>query len=1535
LAVGSKIGEAYIQLEARMGKYEAQLKSAEVMTGKSVGKMQSKFQALAPTFRKVGIGMGLAGGAITAAVVGTFKAFTDYETKLVDMAKVTGESFESIEEKITSIDPILGSSTQLMAGYYQVISAGVKDPVKALETLTIAAQTAKAAHVDQSEVVKGITKMMAGYEGAIKSTSEAADLLFSIEKEGQTSVAELIPVIGGLAKVSSDLNIDQIAMAASMATITKTAGSTAEASTQYEAILTGLMKPTENMTKAISKMGYETAEAAIKELGFVQVLKNLEEETGGSAQALGELFGRKEAMIGFSALGAKGFETLNDTIVEVGKGVGSQKRAFDEWSKSGQASIEEIKNTFVNFGVDVGRILAPKIKELMGKITDIIKKISDWAKAHSGITSAIVKFAVVLGPLLVGLGGLLMVLPGLVTLAPLVGAAFHTMLGPVGLVTAAIAGAVAAFLYFYKTNEKFAAFINKMGGAIKTFVTDAWDRLVWLIKNWGEVWEAAKQIVTETFKFIGKTIWKVLTNKDAFIAFIKLWSQLYISVGKIITDTMVFVGKVIARASSIIWAPIWESLKWLGEQFAYWFGKIENAILKAIGTAVKWVTEKFVKLANFITQKVLNPIIAGFESFANAILGSIGWVVEKIIRLFGKLPNFILKAFGTSKEEVKQFATDIKEKFEVELGRIPEIAEDALTFEIPQKTLQEPKKFADRMSDAWEIIKAQYRDIPGDLAIYLKQLETEWNEITAAAGEFGDAVGVEEYKAKIDGVIAKLKELGIDTTELEKTQKELQEQLDKTAGSVNKLTKNLDNLKDVAIATGKKLVKSFDDFEDVAIPATANVTDAIVVFLKKLDGVTEAIEKIPPALAKIKDIDALGDINEALEALYMSFKPFPPVIEKVSKALQEIKDVEALGDINEALELLYMSFKPLPRTIEKTRLNLEKIKDVDALGDINEALELLYLSFRPLPEAIKKIPIGIKKAEDVIVPAFVNISVALRDWIIMMTKPLPAAIKAIPIAVEKAKDVIVGATDEEIQAILDLIKEWKKARNEVKTFAEIAADTWASAYESIGRAAFSSIVDIIRGVKTMEEAFLEFAKKLQTIVVDALLNLAVAAAKSGNAIAAIFLGLGALIVATFDKIISELDGSAEAARDLENALSRIGATTEWLEESFKDIGISLTGSINNAERAIRNLQQAQEDLALNTREKLIKELDNYYDYRVLKEMDLTELLALSAETRLGLEAGTLEEIAETAEEVAEREKDAKVGTLAAIEDAYAKESALIDKKIKLIEIEITLLMAAAQAERGNLEAAEQLRRKALADLSQMLYTEEELLEMEEEKKKARKGEKKGIDDVADATKDATRETKKYGREGKRSADDVRNAFGRTRREIEDLEGSTDKARVGIEDWGDAGRMNAQKLTEGFNEARIGIELWGNEIDKLPKQIDIGWDIPDFPELKIPTQTIYTDWGIDTPDFPRLQNYQIGTPYVPRTQVAVVHKGEAIIPAGQNRAGGAGGNGGTQVVYERGAIRMIVQGGINQQVDLEKAMDYLAKKQTELMRRPGR
>lgn len=394
---------------------QAQRASKEM--GRSFAKFTTDHSA---QFRKVGMVSAAAGAVIALAVKKMRGSFNEYESALVDMGKITDESLESIQARMKELPPILGSLTDLTKGYYQIVSAGIKEPVEAVNTLTVAAQTAAAAHMNQSEVVKGLTKMMEGYQGRIESVSEAADLMFAIEKEGQTTVAELIPVIGGLATMSANLKISQDEMGASMAVITKTAGSTAEAATEYEGVLTGLMKPTDAMTAAIKKMDFATAEAAIEELGFVEVLRRLDEATGGSSEKLGELFGRKQAILGVSKLTANEMITLKDTIVSVAGKAGMASKAFAAWSETGEALNTTTKNVTENLLILIGDALDPMMDALQERLTTTIELMGKWVEANAPLAASIAQLTAGFGIFLIPFGALMMMMPGLVIALPII-----------------------------------------------------------------------------------------------------------------------------------------------------------------------------------------------------------------------------------------------------------------------------------------------------------------------------------------------------------------------------------------------------------------------------------------------------------------------------------------------------------------------------------------------------------------------------------------------------------------------------------------------------------------------------------------------------------------------------------------------------------------------------------------------------------------------------------------------------------------------------------------------------------------------------------------------------------------------------------------------------------------------------------------------------------------------------------------------------------------------------------------------------------
>ncbi|MFA9396569.1 MAG: phage tail tape measure protein [Halodesulfovibrio sp.] len=309
-----------------------------------------------------GLGLGLGGMEM-------YQQARDFETALTDMSKVTTRDLGLIRTEIMSLPPELGNATELMRGYYQVISSGVTDPAKAMDVLVTSAKSAKAAHTAQDDVVKALTKTMAGFGGEVKSAAEASDLLFSIEKVGQTSFAELVPVVGDLSTLSHALGLNTAELGGALAHVTQTAGSTSQAATQYKAVLMGLYKPTENMQKLLTKMGYTSGKALVADKGFVGALRAVKEESEKSGIALGKVFESSEALIGLNALFSNSFETLTSNIAAVEQGVGGSNAAWKRWLTTSQAMEEALKNQLGNTLVDLGTELLPLVKSGMTDLT--------------------------------------------------------------------------------------------------------------------------------------------------------------------------------------------------------------------------------------------------------------------------------------------------------------------------------------------------------------------------------------------------------------------------------------------------------------------------------------------------------------------------------------------------------------------------------------------------------------------------------------------------------------------------------------------------------------------------------------------------------------------------------------------------------------------------------------------------------------------------------------------------------------------------------------------------------------------------------------------------------------------------------------------------------------------------------------------------------------------------------------------------------------------------------------------------------------
>lgn len=350
---------------------------------KEFGVLENKTSLLTKSLEAMGgkigaaIGGAFAFGSIAAIGKEAYTISKDYESALVDMGRVTDRELSLISKDISTLGPQLGSGTELMTGYYQIMSAGINDSVEALDFLTTASQTAKSAHIDQASVVKALTALMFGYGGEIKSAAEASDLLFAIDKQGKTSVAELVPVIGELASTAHQAGITADEMGAAIAALSQTTGSTSEAATEFKSIVMGLIKPQEKMTELLASTGYASGEAMIKHLGFAGALKRVKEESEKMHIPLGKFFRSAEAVIGLGPMMMDNFQVFGSNLEAMANKTGMSSDAFERWMKTGEAASTIFKNTMHEVLKIAGDVLLPNVNQGFLSMSDWVENNRD------------------------------------------------------------------------------------------------------------------------------------------------------------------------------------------------------------------------------------------------------------------------------------------------------------------------------------------------------------------------------------------------------------------------------------------------------------------------------------------------------------------------------------------------------------------------------------------------------------------------------------------------------------------------------------------------------------------------------------------------------------------------------------------------------------------------------------------------------------------------------------------------------------------------------------------------------------------------------------------------------------------------------------------------------------------------------------------------------------------------------------------------------------------------------------------------------
>lgn len=296
-------------------------------------------------------------------------AFSKSLAEINSIAPRTAVETQALGQQLILFSNQFSGNPQKQArAFYNIVSAGIQGTAQQLAVLQVSNKAAVAGLVDINDAARVIVSSMNSYTQAGLTAAQASDALFVAVREGQTTFTELANTIGPVAPIAAQAGVTFSELTGTIAAITKTGTPTVEAVTGIKAILTSVIKPTEQASKRAAELGLDFTTAAIRSKGFAQFLKDVQVATKGADSELATLFPNVRALGPVLALVSGNFNEFKRILNETGNAAGASDKAFQIISKSAAFQFErltqELKNLPQAFLINFEEPIADIIKEI-------------------------------------------------------------------------------------------------------------------------------------------------------------------------------------------------------------------------------------------------------------------------------------------------------------------------------------------------------------------------------------------------------------------------------------------------------------------------------------------------------------------------------------------------------------------------------------------------------------------------------------------------------------------------------------------------------------------------------------------------------------------------------------------------------------------------------------------------------------------------------------------------------------------------------------------------------------------------------------------------------------------------------------------------------------------------------------------------------------------------------------------------------------------------------------------------------------------
>lgn len=570
------------------------------------------------------------------AAVGAYavKSAADFETSMAQVQVAAGVSATELE-KLSDYALQMGADTIFSAGeasdaMLELAKSGMSSAEiqgGALKsTLDLAA--ASGMELADAAVVAGagmntfglsaqdssrIVDALAGAANA--SAADVSDLAMSLQQVGQQAVA-------------SGMSLEETTGALAAFADAGIRGS--DAGTSLKVFLQRLVPASKESAKAMDALGMDFFDAQGNMLSMAEIAGVLEKSFAGLTQE--QRLAEMQTIFGSDATRA-----ANILYTEGAEGIAKYIKASQDQGAAAEmagarmsgmnGALEQLKGSVETAAIKIGQQLEPIIISISTTITNLTNKFTGLSDEQQQLIVKIAALVAAAGPMLFIFGKFLSVFGsatafiGRFALAvktaggflPFLQGGFTALLGPIGLIVAAIAGAIAVLVLMWKNSETFRNAVTSAFNAVKDAIANAVNRVKASLDSNKDAINGLKAV----FKFFGDYIGTV------FVPIIKFVLVAAINIVGFALDTLLDGISFVMRAFG--------TLKDAISGVISWFGKLGTAIGRVF-------TGGFSKLAD-IGKNIVEGIWRG-------ISGAGGWLMDQIKGFAANVVNGIKGFFG-------------------------------------------------------------------------------------------------------------------------------------------------------------------------------------------------------------------------------------------------------------------------------------------------------------------------------------------------------------------------------------------------------------------------------------------------------------------------------------------------------------------------------------------------------------------------------------------------------------------------------------------------------------------------------------------------------------------------------------------------------------------------------------------------------------------------------------------------------------------------------------------------------------------------